>query len=143
MPKLTAETLLSVLGGREPVCEVWRRLGVQRRQLEAFINANYDALVSAGLRLHVATVDKAMGPRAGYITVNNWRYGWVAVDRPAEPAGSEPAGAHVTYRQEYVRCGKPTCQQCSDGPGHGPYWYGYWREGGRLRKKYFGKEKPV
>jgi hypothetical protein len=34
----------------------------------------------------------------------------------------------VIYRQQYVRCGKPNCQRCPPtGPGHGPYWYGfYW-----------------
>jgi hypothetical protein len=42
-----------------------------------------------------------------------------------------------TYRCEYVRCGKG-CRGCP----HGPYWYGYYREEGRLKKKYFGKKDP-
>ena len=48
-----------------------------------------------------------------------------------------------TYRQEHVKCGKPSCQKCSAGAGHGPYWYAYWSEGGRTRKQYIGKQKPV
>lgn len=42
----------------------------------------------------------------------------------------------VSYRQQRVRCGKRTCTTCP----HGPYWYGYWREGGRLRSRYVGRE---
>ena len=42
------------------------------------------------------------------------------------------------YRNEYTKCGKPNCKKCP----HGPYWYAYWREGKRLRKKYIGKTKP-
>src|SRR5919108_2265827 len=33
----------------------------------------------------------------------------------------------VTYRQEHVRCGRDNCTRCP----HGPYWYAYWRGGGR------------
>src|SRR5216110_2423521 len=44
----------------------------------------------------------------------------------------------VTYRQEHVRCGRENCTRCP----HGPYWYAYWREGGRLRSRYIGKELP-
>lgn len=44
----------------------------------------------------------------------------------------------VTFRQEHVRCGRPTCSTCP----HGPYWYAYWREGGRLRSRYIGKRLP-
>jgi predicted ATPase/DNA-binding SARP family transcriptional activator len=28
------------------------------------------------------------------------------------------------------------------GPGHGPYWYAHWREGGRQRSRYLGKDPP-
>ena len=48
--------------------------------------------------------------------------------------GREPT---ITYRMERVRCGKKGCTKCP----HGPYVYKYWREGGRLRKKYAGKPK--
>jgi hypothetical protein len=51
------------------------------------------------------------------------------------PAGSS---GRVTFRQETVRCGKEGCTKCP----HGPYWYAYWREGGRTRSRYVGKELP-
>jgi hypothetical protein len=40
----------------------------------------------------------------------------------------------ITYRQEKISCGK-NCRGCP----HGPYWYGYRREGGKTRSKYIGK----
>ena len=56
---------------------------------------------------------------------------------------AEPPPASVTYRQQYTRCGKPACVRCAPGsPGHGPYWYAYWREGSRLRSGYVGKISP-
>ncbi|HLJ08941.1 MAG TPA: hypothetical protein VKX24_10410 [Acidimicrobiia bacterium] len=53
-------------------------------------------------------------------------------------AGRVPDGAKVTYRREEVRCGKANCTRCP----HGPYWYAYWRENGRLRSRYLGSAKP-
>jgi hypothetical protein len=50
--------------------------------------------------------------------------------------GREQPG--VTYRLEHVRCGKRGCTRCP----HGPYWYAYWREEGRLRSRYIGKTLP-
>ncbi len=44
----------------------------------------------------------------------------------------------VTYRCELVMCGKSSCRSCP----HGPYWYAYWREGGRLKSRYVGKQLP-
>jgi hypothetical protein len=52
--------------------------------------------------------------------------------------GRVPDGAKITYRREEVRCGKPNCTRCP----HGPYWYAYWREDGRLRSRYLGSAKP-
>lgn len=52
-------------------------------------------------------------------------------------AGRVPDGAKVTYRREEVRCGKANCKRCP----HGPYWYAYWREDGRLRSRYLGSAK--
>lgn len=46
----------------------------------------------------------------------------------------------ITYQLERVKCGKPGCKKCSNGTGHGPYWYAYWRENGRVKSKYIGKE---
>ena len=40
----------------------------------------------------------------------------------------------MTYRLERVSCGKG-CKGCP----HGPYWYGYWKEGGKTRSRYIGK----
>jgi predicted ATPase/DNA-binding SARP family transcriptional activator len=54
-----------------------------------------------------------------------------------------PSGVRVTYRQQYRRCGKPTCARCaSGGPGHGPYWYAVWWDGRRTRSQYLGKAPP-
>lgn len=44
----------------------------------------------------------------------------------------------LTYRQEHVRCGKDRCRTCP----HGPYWYAYWKEDGRTRKRYIGRQLP-
>ena len=52
-------------------------------------------------------------------------------------AGRVPDGAKITYRREEVRCGKANCTRCP----HGPYWYAYWREDGRLRSRYLGSAK--
>jgi hypothetical protein len=49
------------------------------------------------------------------------------------------APVRVTYRQQSVRCGKAGCTRCP----HGPYWYGYWRENGKLRSRYIGKTLPA
>lgn len=52
-------------------------------------------------------------------------------DEPGLPRG-------LSYRQEHVRCGKPACRSCP----HGPYWYAYWKEDGRTRKRYIGRHLP-
>jgi hypothetical protein len=44
----------------------------------------------------------------------------------------------MIYRLEYVRCGRQSCKSCP----HGPYWYGYQRVAGRLRKRYYGRTDP-
>ncbi|MBD1847570.1 hypothetical protein H6F89_30045 [Cyanobacteria bacterium FACHB-63] len=50
-----------------------------------------------------------------------------------------------TYQLEKRRCGKIECI-CMNGEisevGHGPYWYAYWRESGRLKNIYVGKRAP-
>jgi hypothetical protein len=44
-----------------------------------------------------------------------------------------------TYELEKVKCGKPACKSCP----HGPYWYAYrTTKGGRVVKRYIGKELP-
>ncbi len=59
----------------------------------------------------------------------------LASEGPAFDDGDGPA---VTYRQQSVRCGKPTCTRCP----HGPYWYAAWREDGKVRTRYVGKVLP-
>jgi hypothetical protein len=44
----------------------------------------------------------------------------------------------ATIREEYIKCGDPYCSKCE----HGPYYYGYWKENGKLKKKYIGKYDP-
>ena len=53
-------------------------------------------------------------------------------------AGPRLPAKAVSFRQELVRCGKPGCKTCP----HGPYWYAYWREGGRVRSRYIGRHHP-
>jgi len=55
---------------------------------------------------------------------------------PGEVIGGGPG--RVGYRLQSVRCGKPGCTRCP----HGPYWYAYWREGGRVRSRYIGRDLP-
>ncbi|MFO7960040.1 MAG: hypothetical protein R6U94_03725 [Nitriliruptoraceae bacterium] len=57
----------------------------------------------------------------------------VHVDGP--PEGEPGLPPTLTYRQEHVRCGKDGCATCP----HGPYWYAYWKEEGRTRKRYIGR----
>jgi hypothetical protein len=59
-----------------------------------------------------------------------------AAEAPA-PVGSR-GSPRETFRRQRVRCGKSGCRSCP----HGPYWYAYWREEGRLRSRYVGKERP-
>jgi hypothetical protein len=47
----------------------------------------------------------------------------------------------VTYRLELVKCGKLTCR-CAAGQLHGPYWYAYQRQTGRVKSWYVGKQLP-
>jgi hypothetical protein len=60
------------------------------------------------------------------------------VSRHGVDAADQGRRGKVTFRQERVRCGREGCRGCP----HGPYWYAYWREGGRLRSRYIGKELP-
>lgn len=57
------------------------------------------------------------------------------LDAPEAPS-AQPG--KVSYRLESVKCGKPGCTRCP----HGPYWYAYWREGGRVKSRYIGRRHP-
>jgi hypothetical protein len=49
-------------------------------------------------------------------------------------------GNHI-YQYERVRCGKAGCKCAGqNGELHGPYWYAYWRDDGKLRSRYVGKQ---
>jgi hypothetical protein len=87
--------------------------------------------------------------RAAWGQRQRWAFPSLAL-RPA-PVVAPAAGATTTrhalpktasYRHEYVRCGKAACTRCRTGTGHGPYWYAYWRQDGRLHKRYLGKIPP-
>ena len=45
------------------------------------------------------------------------------------------------YQLERVRCGKIGCKCAGEnGELHGPYWYAYWRDEGKLKSRYIGKQ---
>lgn len=60
--------------------------------------------------------------------------------------GSVKQEHHITYQHQYRKCGKIGCSTCygdQDARGHGPYWYAYWRENGRVLSAYAGSgEQP-
>src|SRR5260221_741460 len=51
---------------------------------------------------------------------------------------------HGTKQLQYRKCNKPHCNTCRNGPGHGPYWYSYYRDKktGKLRSRYISKATP-
>jgi len=97
-----------------PQLRVWGRDGTVLAQFRDGLFATDDASVIAMLS------------QRAYITL---------VDDGGQPAAS---GRRRTFRREYVKCGKPSCR-CASGRGHGPYIYAYYREGGRVRKRYIGR----
>ncbi len=52
-----------------------------------------------------------------------------------EPAETLPKMLPGAVCAQWKRCGKPGCR-CARGALHGPYFYRFWREDGRLRKVY-------
>lgn len=52
--------------------------------------------------------------------------------------GEETLPKTGSFHRQWVRCGKPACR-CLTGALHGPYHYLFWRDGGRLRKRYLRK----
>ena len=57
---------------------------------------------------------------------------------PQRAVTAEQQFGSLTFRYETVRCGKKNCTRCP----HGPYWYVYWKEGGRTRSRYVGRSLP-
>lgn len=62
----------------------------------------------------------------------------VNVDGHPDPEVERDLPAGLRYRQEHVRCGRDTCTTCP----HGPYWYAYWKQDGRTRRRYIGRHLP-
>jgi len=60
-------------------------------------------------------------------------------DNPDREVVESRKTGSMTYRREKVKCGKKGCK-CERGELHGPYWYRYYREGGKLKSVYIGKE---
>ena len=48
----------------------------------------------------------------------------------------ETVPSNATIRPESVKCGKSNCLGCP----HNPYYYAYWKEKGKLKKKYIGSQ---
>lgn len=62
----------------------------------------------------------------------------VHADGHPDPAVERDLPATLRYRQRWVDCGRDSCSTCP----HGPYWYAFWREDGRTRKRYIGRHLP-
>lgn len=72
-----------------------------------------------------------------------------ALERQPTPPDSDSKGREVVevqhwddqlYQLERVRCGKIGCKCAGEnGELHGPYWYAYWRDAGKLKSRYVGK----
>jgi hypothetical protein len=67
---------------------------------------------------------------------------------PSRPGAAVSEQRHYqgkTYQREKRRCNRAGCK-CMTGEavdvGHGPYWYAYWKEQGKLRSQYVGKRAP-
>ena len=52
-----------------------------------------------------------------------------------DPSSLPKAASACWCRPQFVACGSPGCC-CARGALHGPYCYLFWREQGRLRKRY-------
>lgn len=53
----------------------------------------------------------------------------------SDSADSLPKTLVGVVCQQWVRCGRANCR-CQYGKLHGPYFYRFWRQAGRLRKAY-------
>lgn len=69
----------------------------------------------------------------------------VEIPEKANSVGTERHHDGKTYQLEKRRCGRAGCR-CMSGDvaevGHGPYWYAYWKEHGKMRSQYVGKRVP-
>jgi hypothetical protein len=90
----------------------WASLDPQRRLSAARIGT----LGSAGRN----TLPAAVGALAALKTI-------IPISLPKKLPG--------VVRPQWVRCGRPNCR-CASDQLHGPYWYRFWRENGKLKKQY-------
>jgi hypothetical protein len=51
-------------------------------------------------------------------------------------------GQRYSWQRQFRKCAKQ-CRTCQEQSGHGPYWYKYWREGGKVKSEYVGKRIPT
>ncbi len=60
------------------------------------------------------------------------------IDEPLQRYDKVPKNANI--RQESIKCGKESCNDCP----HGPYYYAYWKDPStkKLKKKYIGQFNP-
>ncbi|MBD2124660.1 hypothetical protein [Trichocoleus sp. FACHB-262] len=72
----------------------------------------------------------------------------VALAIPPRPEAAVTEQRHYqgkTYQREKRRCNRIGCK-CMAGEvtdvGHGPYWYAYWKEQGKVCNQYVGKRTP-
>lgn len=75
------------------------------------------------------------------------------IERELQPPAVEPTTdrevietaqvGRIPYQSERVKCGKATCRCASGEQLHGPYWYGYRKEKGRLKSWYIGKKLAI
>jgi hypothetical protein len=70
----------------------------------------------------------------------------IVLERSTSPARSKKPSESLhkivktpAYRfsvcAQYVKCGKPNCK-CALGQSHGPYFAAFWKQNGRIRKRY-------
>ncbi len=60
------------------------------------------------------------------------------MNEPLQRYDVVPKNANI--REEFIRCGKESCNDCP----HGPYYYAYWKDSTtkKLKKKYIGQFNP-
>lgn len=88
----------------------------------------------------------AMAPRPGDNTARPGMVGEILGNLPdVDPLqlpktipGKDQPGLAWSYQLERVNCCKSKCSKCP----HGPYWYAYRKAGGKVIKKYLGKNGP-
>lgn len=62
------------------------------------------------------------------------------IEKPNREVMEQRIIGSKSYQLEKVRCGKFHCGCMKGGKKHGPYWYAYWREEGKVKSKYIGKK---